>query len=296
MKLFDALQSGRVIVSDGAMGTMLQMRGLPVGELPELWNLTHPDDVRAVHSAYVEAGANLICTNTFGGARIHLQRAGQADRLVEINQRAVEIARDACAERAMVVCSIGPLGEMLEPYGDISEEDAAAQFSEQAQALCAASPDAILLETFYDIAELRVAATAVAGAGLPVLASMTFTQHGRTITGATPQAAAETAGELGFVAFGANCGTGPEHVIRVIEAMAATDHPPLLAQPNAGLPQTQSDGTLVYTQNPQVFAEYAPKFREAGCAIIGGCCGSTPDHIRSVRTALEQAAHPLLQA
>lgn len=294
MAILDLLEAGRPLVSDGATGTMLQSRGLPPGELPDLWNLTHPDDVREVHAAYVEAGSDMVCANTFGGARIHLERVGHAEHLEEINQRAVHLAREAASGQAFVVCSIGPLGEMLEPYGEMPESLAAELFAEQLSALSKALPDAVLLETFYDIREFRIAAVEAARTGLPVIGSMTFTQSGRTITGATAQAAAEAAAELGLAAFGVNCGTGPEQAIKALEAMAAGEHPPFLAQPNAGLPEAGPDGTLVYSQSPQVFAEYAPKFRDVGCAIIGGCCGSTPGHIRAVRTALGQTPRPLL--
>jgi 5-methyltetrahydrofolate--homocysteine methyltransferase len=287
MDIERALRERDYLISDGAMGTMLQARGLRVGACPELWNAERPDDVLAVHTAYIEAGAELLTTNSFGGSRHKLAQYGAECRADELNAKAVEIARRAAGGDAAVVGSIGPLGVLLEPYGDLTAEDAAALYGAHAEALASAGADALLFETFYDAAELAIAVKSASGLGVPALATMTFDSGGRTMMGTSPAQAWEAVAGLGLLAFGANCSTGPDEMLPIIEALRAAGAGALIAQPNAGLPETAPDGTTVYGQSPESFGEYAPAFVAAGCKIVGGCCGSTPPHIRSIRAALQ---------
>ncbi len=287
MDIERALRERDYLISDGAIGTMLQARGLQVGACPELWNAERPDDVLAVHAAYIEAGAELVTTNSFGGSRHKLAQYGAADRADELNAKAVEIARRAAGTEVAVVGSIGPVGVLIEPYGDLTAEDAAALYGAHAAALASAGADALLFETFYDAAELEIAVKSASGLGVSVLATMTFDSGGRTMMGTAPAQAWEAVVGLGLLAFGANCSTGPDEMLPIIEALRAAGAGPLIAQPNAGLPETAPDGTMVYRQSAESFGEYAPAFVAAGCKIVGGCCGSTPQHIRSIRATLE---------
>lgn len=288
--LTELLRSRRWILSDGAIGTMLQARGLPVGASPELWNLTHPDDVRAVHQEYVNAGAQLITTNTFGGSRRKLRKFDAEDRFEEANTSAVRLAREAAGDSALVMGSIGPLGDLLEPYGDLTEQEAADEYGALAQVIAAAGADVILFETFFDVAELTVAVRSASGLGIPVLATMTFDEAGRTMMGSTPSDAWQSVSGLGLAVFGANCSTGPDRMVRVISEMNEAGAPALIAQPNAGMPEMTAEGNLRYLEGPESFAAHVPDLLQAGCKIFGGCCGTTPEHIRALRRNLEAAA------
>lgn len=288
--LQDGLRERAFLVADGAVGTMLQQRGLPVGGSPEVWNVERPDDVRAVHALYVEAGADLITTNTFGGTRGKLAKFGHEGRVQELVGAGIRLAREAADGRAWVWGSVGPIGELLEPFGDLTEQDASSQYGEVARAIAEAGADAVLFETFYDLNELRLAVEAGQAAGIPVFATMTFDAAGRTMMGTSSADAYRAAAEWGLPAFGANCSTGPEEMLSTLQGLAQWDGPALIAQPNAGMPETEADGSLVYRQGPVEMAAWAPRFLEAGAVIIGSCCGSTPDHTRQIRKALETGA------
>jgi 5-methyltetrahydrofolate--homocysteine methyltransferase len=278
-----------VMVADGATGTMLQKAGLPPGAAPERWNLENPDAVRALHRSYIEAGADLILTNTFGGSAVRLKREGLDDRAVEINRAAATIAREAAGTAVLVVGDIGPTGAMLAPLGTLTFEDAVAAFAEQAGALAEGGADAILIETMSDLEEARAAVEGARQAtDLPIITTMSFDTKGRTMMGVKPEQAAKRLQALGVDVMGANCGRTLTETLEAILKMRETlPDAVLMAKPNAGLPHTEG-GELVYDVTPEVMADYARRFvEEAGVRIFGGCCGSTPDHIRAVAQTLK---------
>lgn len=279
------ISEGKLLVSDGAMGTMLQSLGLEAGQCPELWNLTHPEKVQQVHRAYREAGAQLLTTNTFGGNRIRLAGHGLEGKLAEINRRAVELAREAAGDAACVMASVGPTGMLMEPLGDLTEEQAQEIFSEQITALREGGADTVILETFMALEEIVVALRAAKSLGMRVIASMSFGRGERTMMGVTPEQAAVTLTREGADVVGANCSTGAQEMVPVIRRMRAAVSTPLIAQPNAGMP-VLVDGKTVYTQKPEEMAEFVAQFVEAGASIIGSCCGSTPDFTRAIVNAL----------
>jgi 5-methyltetrahydrofolate--homocysteine methyltransferase len=286
--VISVLSSGRVIVADGAMGTMLQAAGLPAGASPESWLLENPDPVHDVHRAYVEAGAELILTCTFGGTRTRLGRGGLADRVAEVNRRAVEIAREAAGGRAYVAGDIGPLGEFMAPIGKITYEQAVEIFTEQATALAEAGVDVLYIETMSDLNEVRAAVEGAqqSGSGLPIFATLSFDSHGRTNMGVSPEQAAETLLGLSVDAFGANCGATLEMTEGAIATMHETAPQALLvAKPNAGRPHTVGR-QVVYDATPEDMAEYARRFVALGARVVGACCGSTPAHIQAIAEAI----------
>jgi 5-methyltetrahydrofolate--homocysteine methyltransferase len=287
-EILSRLKNGSVIVADGAMGTMLQAAGLPPGAPPEGWLLENPDPVRDVHRAYVEAGADLILTCTFGGTRTRLGQSGLAERTAEINRRAVEIAREAAGDRAYVAGDIGPMGEFLAPLGKITYEQAVEIFAEQAAALAEAGVDVLYIETMSDLNEVRAAVEGArqAGPGIPVCATLSFDSHGRTNMGVRPEQAAETLLELGVDAFGANCGATLEMTEGAVAKMhEAAPQALLIAKPNAGLPHMVGQD-VVYDATPEDVAEYARRFVALGARVVGACCGSTPAHIAAIAEAV----------
>ena len=280
------LAKTRPLLSDGAMGTMLQGYGLQAGACPELWNVEKPDSVRAVCAAYVEAGSRMISTNTFGGSRLKLAAYGLSDRVAELNSAGAAIAREAAGEDDSVAGSIGPTGEFLEPLGDLSFDDAADVFAEQAEALAAGGVDVILLETFSDLQEARAALTGALRAGLPCFCTFAFDTGGRTMMGLDPIKAAADMSSAGAAGVGANCGVGPQQALEIIAQIRNTATGIVIAQPNAGLPKIV-EGRTTYDSTPQEMAEFALKSAQLGVNIIGACCGSTPEHIRAMAGAIE---------
>ena len=291
--LVHLLETNPVIVADGGMGTLLFARGLQRGNAPELMNVEHPEVVRGIHAEYIAAGEQIILTNTFGGTRARLQAHGIGARAAELNRAGAALAR-AEADRAdhpvVVGGSMGPTGQMLEPYGELSHEAAVELFAEQAQALIDGGVDVLWIETMSALEEVQAALEGCASLGLPCVATMTFDTHGRTMMGVTPAKAVRLL--HGVIALGANCGNGPDELEAVIQAMrAADDDTILVAKANAGLPHMQG-ATAVYDATPQVMAEYALRVRANGARIIGSCCGSTPDHIRAIAAALHGEPAP----
>jgi len=238
---------------------------------------------------YLAAGSDLIYSCTFGASRVSLRRCGLEEQFDAVNHGAVRLAREAIAASGRPVflaASIGPTGEMLEPYGEFSAAEARQAFAEQAALLAAAGVDALVCETFTDLSEALLAVQAARATKLPVLASMAFDQSGRTMMGVTPEDAVAQLSDAGAVVVGANCSVGPEVVERAIRAMkTARSHVPLLAKPNAGLPQL-IDGKLSYSVSPEELAAFAGRMTRLGAAVIGGCCGTTPEHIRAMRLAM----------
>ena len=290
--LQDLLKTGKPLVADGAMGTMLMALGMGRGECPELWNAERPDDVRAVYRQYIEAGSSIILTNTFGGTRYRLEMHDLGERAAELNAAAARGARaeaDAASRPVVVGGSMGPTGKMIEPMGTLAFEDAVAAFEEQARALIENGVDVLWIETMSDLEEVRAAVEGArrVDADFPLVTTMTFDTHGRTMMGVRPEQAVEALGAYGPLALGANCGNGPDELEAAIEKMHGTAPDVILvAKANAGLPHME-DGVPVYDATPDVMAEYAVRARGLGAHIIGACCGSTPDHIRAIATALE---------
>ena len=286
-RFLDRLSDPGVLIADGATGTMLQAAGLPAGDAPERWNLENPEAIRDLHRSYVDAGADLMLTNTFGGSRVRLQRADLAGKTAEINRAAAQLAREVAGDQAFVMGDLGPTGEMLAPLGTLTTEDAVAAFAEQAGALAEGGADAILIETMSDLNEAKAAVEgAMQATDLPVLVTMSFDTKGRTMMGVKPEQAAEALWTLDVAVIGANCGRTLSETLDAIRAMReAVPEAVLMAKPNAGLPHAE-DGVLVYDVTPDVMANYALKFAALGVKIFGGCCGSTPAHIRAVAEAL----------
>ena len=279
-EILDRFRS-QLTICDGATGTMLQAAGLGPGECPELWNFEHPDQVRAVHRGYVEAGADLVETNTFGGNGIKLAKYSLQDRGPELCRAGVKLAQEACEGRALVAASVGPLGELLQPLGDLPQEQAQAAFQEQVEAVAEAGADVIIVETMSDLEEAKLAIQAAKSTGLPVICSLAFEPNGKTMMGLDPAQGAVGLAEAGADVVGANCGTGPKEMVPVIEQMKQATDLPILAQPNAGQPEL-IEGKTVFRATPEEIAEYGAKFVTIGARLVGGCCGTTPDHIRAL--------------
>ncbi|MFN8079770.1 MAG: homocysteine S-methyltransferase family protein [Kineosporiaceae bacterium] len=288
--LTDLVRTQGFVVFDGAMGTMLQAAGLDDGGAPELWNVERPDVIAGIHEAYLRAGARVITTNTFGGTRPRLAMHGLEDRVVELSEAGAQLARQAADTfGALVAGDLGPTGELLEPLGDLTPQQAQDLFAEQLTGLVAGGIDLVLVETMSDLAEVEAAVRAAQQVApeLPVVATLSFDTHGRTMMGVTPAQAVAALAALGVAAVGGNCGRGPGEMEAVMSEMV-TARPEgllLIAQSNAGLPQLVGD-RFEYTAPPPVLAAHAIRLREHGVDLIGACCGSTPDHTRAVHVAL----------
>jgi 5-methyltetrahydrofolate--homocysteine methyltransferase len=285
----------RRLVCDGAMGTQLMLAGLEQGGCGEAWNLTHPERVLAIQRRYAEAGADCLITNTFGGSPIMLRRHGHGADLDEINGAGARIAREAFGGRpGFVLGDIGPLGALLEPYGDLPVEAALAALAEQASALVKAGVDAIIIETQTSLEELGIAIDAARAAGAPcVIASLAYDLSSdgkffKTMMGVSPEQAAEFAEERQADIIALNCGTGMDMpaAARVARLYRASCKLPVMVQPNAGLPVLENL-KAVYKQLPEDMARAVPVVLEAGVAIVGSCCGSTPDHTRAIRQMVD---------
>jgi len=269
--ILNALAAGQVIVCDGAMGTQLQARGLTAGAMPELWNAEHPEVLTAIHNDYLQAGARIVTSNTFGGNRARLAGAGLADRLAELNRKGVELARAAAGERAWVAGDVGPTGQLLEPYGELAVADAEAIYREQVTVLAEAGADFLLVETMNDIEEALCAVRmARAHTALPVFCTFAFNAKGRTMMGLRPGDAAQRAAEAGADAVGANCGEGPDAVLAALTGMREAVNLPLIAQSNAGIPQVGAEEATVWDTTPEQMADHARAFVEAGARVVGG--------------------------
>jgi 5-methyltetrahydrofolate--homocysteine methyltransferase len=287
--LLETLRERR-LVCDGAMGTQLMLAGLANGDCGEAWNLAHPDRVLAIQRRYVEAGADCLITNTFGGSRLMLKRHGHVEHLREINQAGARIAREAFGEReGFVLGDLGPLGAILEPYGDLSQDEARAAYEEQARALVEAGVDALIIETQTSLEETGVAIAAAKAAGAPcIIASLAYDLSQDqsfyvTMMGVTPERAAEFVEENGADIVALNCGTGMDMngAAMVAKQYRASCKLPVMVQPNAGLPVLENM-KAVYKQLPADLALNVPNAIEAGAYIIGSCCGSTPEHTRAI--------------
>ena len=290
---FEELVSVRPwLLADGATGTGLFARGLMSGDAPELWNELHSDVIEDLHSGFVEAGADVILTNSFGGNRYRLKLHQCENRAGEINARAAEIARriaDAADRPVIVAGSMGPTGEIFEPIGSLSHGDGVAAFAEQALALKEGGADVLWIETISSQEELNAAVEGAAVAGLPIVVTMSFDTNGRTMMGITPPAFGQLAHALPVLpaAIGANCGTGASELIATVAGIAeARPDAVIVAKGNCGIPEYH-DGHIHYSGTPELMAEYARMAMDAGARIIGGCCGTSAEHLRAMRQALE---------
>lgn len=284
---------GKVLVFDGAMGTLLQAAGLPPGLCPDAWCLQNPDAVAEAHRRYVNAGAQVIETNTFGASPIRLSHYGLAGKVKDINVAAVRLARQAAGGRAQVAASIGPLGVLMEPLGDFTFDEAYEQFAVQVKALASAGPDFIIIETVADLNEMRAAILACKdfAPDIKLIAQMTVESLGRSYTGTDPETAALVMQSLGADVVGLNCSVGPDILVGAIDRMAKVAEVPLSVMPNAGMPRLVK-GQTTYPMGPEEFASYAPRLVEAGASVVGGCCGTTPEHIRLVASAVSGMESP----
>lgn len=287
------LREGRLLMSDGAMGTMLQDAGLTDGGAPELWNVKKPEVVRAIYEGYLDAGSNIISTNTFGGTSARLKLHNMQDRVAELNEAGVRLAAEVAHPRgALVAASIGPSGELIEPLGALTMEEAIPIFAEQAAALAAGGADFFLIETMSDLREVEAAVKGCRQVSeLPIVVTLTFDTNYHTMMGVSPGHAIDILSGWGVFLVGANCGNGPAEIEAVMTEMA--QHRPegvyLMAQSNAGMPQYNA-GHIHYDGTPEVMAAYARTMRNLGVNVIGGCCGTTPTHLRAMRQALDAAA------
>ena len=286
--LLETLQSGGHILGDGAMGTMLQDAGLTDGGAPELWNVEHPDRIEAILEAYAAAGSNLITTCTFGGTRPRLEMHDLGDRVFEINKAGAAVARTVADRHpgSYVLGDVGPSGELMEPMGTMTPEEAQELFADQIRGLVAGGADAILIETMSDLGEVEAAVRAAQAEapGLPILATMSFDTNLHTMMGVKPGQAVTAIAAMGVPIIGANCGRGVDEM-RIIAADMVAARPEgvfLMTQSNAGLPKLVGDEFL-YDGAPEVMAEWATEMREIGIDVIGACCGSTPEHIAAMR-------------
>lgn len=293
-KLAALLQSGKPILLDGAMGTMLFAAGLESGNSPEEWNVLYPEKVQAIHRAYIEAGSQVILTNTFGGSAVRLESHGLTERVHELNEAAAKNARteaDAVDQTVVVAGSIGPSGQLLDPLGTLTKEEARISFAAQAGGLAAGGVDLFWIETMSDLEEVKAAIAGVRSVSdLPIAATMSFDSRGRTMMGVSPEQASKELHLEEIQLLGANCGTGSDELVEAIRAYKSTNPElPLIAKANAGIPEMI--GTeVVYNGSPEVMADYAVTVWNEGARLIGGCCGSTPAHIKSMADALSKVA------
>ena len=284
----DRLKAGEVLVADGGTGTSYQQMGLPIGVAPEEWVEDHPERVLGLHRAFIEAGSDIILTDTFGGTSIRLRETRFAGRARELNCRAAELAREAASGTGVLVAgSMGPTGMLMEPLGDLSVSAAADAYAEQAAGLGEGGVDLLLLETFFALDEALAAIDGVRRASsLPLVVSFSFDQGTRTMMGLSPTTMVKAISPLGVAAIGANCGRSLEDMERVANELAGVNAGiPLWIKPNAGLPRMDGD-VARYDTTPETMAAFAERFIAAGASIVGGCCGSSPAHVAAIAAAV----------
>lgn len=290
-KFLERLKDGEILVADGATGTNLQKVGLEAGTHTEDWVFDHPDKILDLERAFVAAGSDIILTCTFGGTRLRMKGAKYADQVIEINKRAVELARQAASARGhvLVAGSIGPLGQLLKPYGPITPDEAKAAFAEQAKALTEGGVDLLVIETHFAFEEATAAFEGARSVtDLPVVVSFSYDRGTRTMMGVKPTDVVKKYKAAGAAMVGANCGTTLENMEAVIKEYSTTEGGfPLWAKPNAGMPRLEGSKT-VYDVTPEQMAEFARKYVSLGARVVGGCCGSTPEHVAAIAQTIKK--------
>ena len=291
-RLHSILETTGWVLADGATGTNLFRAGLETGYPPELWNVERPEDITALHTSFIDAGSQLILTNSFGGTAHRLRLHAADDRVGELNLAAAKLARQAADDgrdrhghEIVVAGSIGPTGELFEPMGALDHADALAAFTEQAEALAAGGVDLLWIETMSSLEEVKAAIEAASAVGLPAASCMTFDTAARSMMGVTPADFASKSIGFGADYVGANCGIGPAELLHSVSEIITTASVPVIAKGNCGIP-AYLDGAIHYHGTPELMADYGCLARDAGVRIIGGCCGTTPDHVAAMRAAL----------
>lgn len=294
-KFLECLKAGDILVADGATGTNLQKAGLAAGMHTEDWVFDQPDKILALEKTFVAAGADIILTCTFGGTRLRMRGAKHADRIAEINQRAVKLAREAASVRdgVLVGGSIGPLGQLMKPYGPITPEEAKNAFAEQANALAEGGVELFVIETQFAFEEADAAFEGARSVtDLPIVISFSYDRGTRTMMGVKPVDVIKKYKAMGAALVGANCGTTLENMETIVKEYASTETGfPLWAKPNAGMPRLEGAQTI-YDVTPQQMAEFARKYIAHGARVVGGCCGSTPEHIAAIAEAVKKRIAP----
>ncbi len=290
-----AINEGGVLIADGAMGTNLFIRGLQTGDAPEMWNIEQPEKIADIHKSFMDAGANIILTNSFGGSEFRLKLHKAENQVHNLNARAAEIASEAAAKHGALIIvagSIGPTGELFEPIGPLTFEQGRDAFAKQALALKDGGADILWIETMSSKDEVDAAVAGAREAGLPMVVTMTYDTNGRTMMGVSPADAATWLSDMGddIVAIGANCGIGPaEALVSVLEMQQVAPHANIVAKANCGVPEF-INGEFQFSGTPELMAKYARLARDAGAKIIGGCCGSEPQHLAAIAAELSKPA------
>lgn len=289
VSFLDRLRAGDVLIADGATGTNLQQRGLGRGVSSERWVLDNPEQIVRLHCDFIEAGADLILTSTFGATSIRLEQSGLAGRASEINRQAVGLARQAAGPSgALVAGSIGPTGHLLKPLGPLDEADAVAAFAAQAQALTAAGADLLVIETQFDLGEARAAVQGVRSvSNLPLVVSFSYDRGTRTMMGVRPASMAAELADLGVDVLGINCGRSLEDNYKVLGELRASTALPIWFKPNAGLPVLDEEANPTYTISPEQMGAQAASWVSAGAQVVGGCCGTSPAHLAAIAQAVK---------
>jgi 5-methyltetrahydrofolate--homocysteine methyltransferase len=287
-QLAHLLEEKRYLTCDGATGTNLIARGLPRGKTSEEWVLENPEAIKTLHRDFIEAGSDIILTSTFGGSETRLARSGLKDKHQEVNRMAVNLARQAAEDRQTLIAgSIGPLGEMMKPLGTLDEETAERNYRQQAQVLSEAGVDLLLIETQYDIAEAAFAVKAAMSVSqLPIICSFSFDRGTKTMMGVSPAMFAEAIAPMGVAALGINCGKSLEDNLNSLKELSSVTDLPIWFKPNAGLPVIDADGHASYNVSPDEMAGHVSQWIESGARIIGGCCGTSPQHVAAIHRAL----------
>jgi len=285
--VLERLKAGEILISDGALGTQLIERGLGQGACPESWNLTRPEVIAEVARLYLDAGADLVTTNTFGASPVKLSCYGLSEKTGEINAEGVRIVREAVGDRAFIMGSFGPSGQLLKPFGDAEPEVLRQSYERQLKALVEAGVDVLCLETMTDLQEAAIAVKAARALSsqIPVIATMTFDRTPRgffTIMGTSIEKACKGLAEAGADVVGSNCGNGIEAMVEIAREFKKHTALPVIIQANAGLPQVRG-GRTTYPETPELFGEKTRDLLAAGVSIVGGCCGTSPDHIRAIK-------------